>query len=141
VTPWDGTQRDFDLASGTYFETLAETELADEESRVATDAYAEYARAVQEAWASPELQRRAVDAQRRYADAVACAWAPPGPAERLSEAYRDYVRALRAAWAAVDEDAIDPTTLGTIAGGMQAVASTTWLSSAGTVTEPIREGG
>lgn len=137
----DGAQREFDQAPATYFQALVQAGIDEDASAQVTAAYAAYAAAAQAAWPSPEQYEPMLAAYERYAGAVARAWSGDGLAERAEKAYRDYVGALRRAWSQVDENALDPAALATIAQGMHAVAWSAWLSSAGVETDPIREGG
>jgi hypothetical protein len=135
------TQRGFDEAAAAYFEAVMVAGVPEERSRLIAEAYEAYMRVIQEAWASADLQDRARRTFEHYADTVGETWAPVTLSERASEAYRSYLRSLCETWAAVDYEAIDPATLAAIAQGMQTVAWSAGLSSAGTVPGPSGEGG
>jgi hypothetical protein len=90
------------------------------------DAYAEYARGLQEVWSSEEVARSYRDAMRQFADLARGS----GPLEevrrRTDRARTDYLRSVKDAWSSIDPEALEPTALAAIGQSLQAAA---WMAA------------
>jgi hypothetical protein len=108
----------FEAAYLAYLQALQEVSTNTELQQRATEAYATYARVLQESFTS-DVQQRAAAAYANYTQVLQEAWSP---------AYQRYLQSMKDAWAEVDVATMD---VGSMLAISQSMATVAWMAGSG----------